>query len=85
MHFPSPTSFSTCISTIQDFPQDKSLLYVTIYLDTFLICHTSEGLKDIGFSGNTIKIFPPHRTHSHQQCTVITPVTVSETFHKEHV
>lgn len=50
MHFPSHTSFSISISTIQDLPQDESLFYVTIYLDAFLTCHVSEGPKDAGFS-----------------------------------
>lgn len=87
MQFSSSTSFSVSISRIQDIPQDESLFYVTIYLDAFLICHTSEEPKDAGFSVSAF--------HTIQQKyllliestptsnAVVTPVTDSETFHKK--
>lgn len=42
MHFPSPTSFSNCISIIFNFTQNYSFFFTTIYLNTFLMCHTWE-------------------------------------------
>lgn len=83
MHFPSPTSFSSCISATLDFTQDESPFFTTIYLNTFLMCHSSERLLSVGSSGNTEEVFPPYRTH-HQQYS--SPVTLSETFsQRDHV